>query len=57
MYFHRRRTYTKRLSKPKFVTCNLKIYAAIKLRRNEGLSIFYTSSASHAPIDTCVYHV
>ena len=24
MYFHRRQTCTKRLSKPKFVTCNLK---------------------------------
>ena len=25
MYFHRRQTCTKRLSKPKFVTCNLKL--------------------------------
>ena len=44
-----------RLSKLKFVTCNLKIYAAIVAQRRS--SFFYTSSASHVPIDTCVDHV
>ena len=49
MYFHRRQTCTKRLSKPKFVTCNLKL--ELKLL-STILSIHYPNQhkSTHAEI-------